>query len=122
MLLCEWKVKGEIASGNSPGFQPKLMTCVRNVAFLGETPKTTLQEVVLALHHDPIMPHFIRKSMNLNYVLHQRFVFVPFDTTMMLKVETSKKFLNDNPPAERGSLISPPKSDIQACTPLLSRG
>jgi hypothetical protein len=25
-------------------FRPKLMTCVRNGAFLGETPKTTLQE------------------------------------------------------------------------------
>jgi len=56
MLLCEWKVKGEVASGNSSGFQPKLMTCVRNVAFLGETPKTTLQEVRLNHDHRKNLP------------------------------------------------------------------
>jgi hypothetical protein len=47
MLLYEWKVKEIMASGNSPSFQPKIMTCVRNVAFLGETLKSTLQEAVL---------------------------------------------------------------------------
>jgi hypothetical protein len=34
----------ESQEGNSPGFQPKSMTCFRNVAFLREPPKTTFQE------------------------------------------------------------------------------
>jgi hypothetical protein len=66
MLLCEWKVKGKIASGNSPGFQPKLMTCVRNVAFLGETPKTTLQE---GAHNPASLTRNLELSLKMRLIL-----------------------------------------------------
>ena len=46
----------ESQEGNSPGFQPKLMTCVRNVVFLGEPPKTTLQEAALTPDHQNNRP------------------------------------------------------------------
>ena len=46
ILLISWVVKGKIALGNTSFCKPKLMSCVRNVEFLGMTLKTRVQEEV----------------------------------------------------------------------------